>query len=103
MTEAIDASDHVFEDLFFYEGNTHLPIEQHAAVAEVDGEGKLTLWSSTQVPHYVHRPLARVLQIPASHDPRDRDAERRRLRRQVRRVQPRDRRWPRRRWCSAAR
>jgi len=67
VTEAIDASDHVFEDLFFYEGNTHLPIEQHAAVAEVDGEGKLTLWSSTQVPHYVHRSLARVLQIPPTH------------------------------------
>src|SRR3954470_3472743 len=64
VAEAIDASDHVFEDLFFYEGNTHLPIEQHACVAEVDGEGKLTLWSSTQVPHYVHRSLARVLQIP---------------------------------------
>ena len=52
---------------FFYEGNTHLPIEQHASVAAVDGEGKLTLWSSTQVPHYVHRSLARVLQLPASH------------------------------------
>jgi 4-hydroxybenzoyl-CoA reductase alpha subunit len=65
--EALAKSDHVFEDLFFYEGNTHLPIEQHAAVAEVDGEGKLTLWSSTQVPHYVHRALARVLKIPASH------------------------------------
>ena len=37
--EALAKSDHVFEDLFFYEGNTHLPIEQHAAVAEVDGEG----------------------------------------------------------------
>ncbi len=60
------SSEHVFEDLFFYEGNTHLPIEQHAAVAALDGEGKLTLWSSTQVPHYVHRSLSRVLQIPAS-------------------------------------
>src|SRR6185503_2671317 len=65
--DSIDKSDHVFEDLFFYEGNTHLPIEQHAAVAAVDGEGKLTLWSSTQVPHYVQRCLSRVLQIPASH------------------------------------
>jgi len=65
--EALARSDHVFEDLFFYEGNTHLPIEQHAAVAAVDGEGKLTLWSSTQVPHYVHRALARVLQLPAAH------------------------------------
>jgi 4-hydroxybenzoyl-CoA reductase alpha subunit len=65
--EALAKSDHVFEDLFFYEGNTHLAIEQHAAVAAVDGEGKLTLWSSTQVPHYVHRSLARVLQMPAAH------------------------------------
>src|SRR6266404_6243283 len=63
---AIAASDHVFEDLFFYEGNTHLPIEQHACVAAVDPDGKLTLWSSTQVPHYVHRALARVLQTPAA-------------------------------------
>ena len=60
-------SDHVFEDVFFYEGNTHLPIEQHASVAAVDGEGKLTLWSSTQVPHYIHRALARALQMPAAH------------------------------------
>ncbi|HEU0259392.1 MAG TPA: molybdopterin cofactor-binding domain-containing protein [Burkholderiales bacterium] len=67
VDEALERSDHVFEDLFFYEGNTHLPIEQHASVAAVDGEGKLTLWSSTQVPHYVHRSLARVLQLPASH------------------------------------
>jgi 4-hydroxybenzoyl-CoA reductase alpha subunit len=63
VESAIEKSEHVFEDLFFYEGNTHLPIEQHAAVAQVDGEGKLTLWSSTQVPHYVHRALARVLQL----------------------------------------
>ncbi|HEU4352441.1 MAG TPA: molybdopterin cofactor-binding domain-containing protein [Burkholderiales bacterium] len=65
--EALKNADCVFEDVFFYEGNTHLPIEQHAAVAAVDGEGKLTLWSSTQVPHYVHRQLARVLQMPAAH------------------------------------
>src|SRR2546428_12288091 len=49
VEEAFARSDHVFEDLFFYEGNTHLPIEQHAALAALDGEGKLTLWSSTQV------------------------------------------------------
>jgi 4-hydroxybenzoyl-CoA reductase alpha subunit len=67
VEESFRKSDHVFEDLFFYEGNTHLPIEQHASLAAVDGEGKLTLWSSTQVPHYVHRCLARVLQMPAAH------------------------------------
>jgi 4-hydroxybenzoyl-CoA reductase alpha subunit len=59
-------ADHVREDLFFYEGNTHLPMEQHAAVAQWSADGKVTLWSSTQTPHYVHRALAKVLELPAS-------------------------------------
>ena len=67
VNEALARADHVFEDVFFYQGNTHLPIEQHASVAAVDGEGKLTLWSSTQVPHYIHRALANALQIPPAH------------------------------------
>jgi 4-hydroxybenzoyl-CoA reductase subunit alpha len=60
-------ADRVFEDTFFYQGNTHLPIEQHAAVAARDGDGKLVLWSSTQTPHYVHRALAKALALPAAH------------------------------------
>jgi len=67
VDEALAGADHVFDDHFYYEGNTHLPLEQHASVAAVDGDGKLTLWSSTQTPHYVHRALAKVLQIPAAH------------------------------------
>ncbi len=60
-------SDEVFEDTFFYQGNTHLPIEQHASVAMKDPDGKLTIWSSTQTPHYLHKALAKVLQMPAGH------------------------------------
>ena len=30
VNEALAKADHVFEDVFFYQGNTHLPIEQHA-------------------------------------------------------------------------
>src|SRR5690348_3833850 len=56
-------ADHVREDVFFYQGNTHLPMEQHSAVATYV-DGKLTLWSSTQVVHYVHRALAKVLELP---------------------------------------
>ena len=59
-------ADEIFDDLFFYEGSTHLPMEQHAAVAQVDPDGRLTVWSSTQTPHYVHRALAQVLQMPPS-------------------------------------
>jgi 4-hydroxybenzoyl-CoA reductase subunit alpha len=60
-------ADRVFDDTFFYEGSTHLPLEQHAAVAAVDPDGKLVLWSSTQTPHYVHRALAKALGVPAAH------------------------------------
>jgi 4-hydroxybenzoyl-CoA reductase subunit alpha len=67
MQEGFDEADHVREDFFFYEGNTHLPIEQHAALAHYDADEKLTLWSSTQTPHYVHRALAKALQMPAAH------------------------------------
>ncbi len=59
-------ADLVREDLFFYEGNTHLPMEQHAAVAQWSADKKVTLWSSTQTPHYVHRALAKVLELPPS-------------------------------------
>ncbi|MEQ8766965.1 MAG: molybdopterin cofactor-binding domain-containing protein [Planctomycetota bacterium] len=61
VEESFEDADHVQEDMFFFEGNTHLPMEQHAAVAYFDPDHKLTLWSSTQTPHYVHRALAKVL------------------------------------------
>ena len=64
---AFAGADLVREDVFFFEGNTHLPMEQHAAVAHWGADGKLTLWSSTQTPHYVHRLLAKILDVPAAH------------------------------------
>ena len=57
------AADLVQEDTFFFEGSTHLPMEQHAAVADWSPDAKLTLWSATQTPHYVHRALAQVLEL----------------------------------------
>ena len=56
-------ASHIREDVFFFQGNTHLPMEQHSAVATFV-DGKVTLWSSTQVVHYVHRALAKVLELP---------------------------------------
>ena len=67
VEEGFAEADLIREDVFFYEGNTHLPLEQHAAVAQFDTDEKLTLWSSTQTPHYVHRALSKVLGMPASH------------------------------------
>jgi len=67
VEEGFREADLVREDVFFFEGNTHLPMEQHAAAAQWSPEGKLTLWSSTQTPHYVHRALGKVLGLPMSH------------------------------------
>src|SRR2546427_443996 len=65
VDDGFAAADLVREDLLFFEGSTHLPMEQHAAVADWSPlpDGKLTLWSSTQTPHYVHRALAQVLEL----------------------------------------
>ena len=66
VEESFEQADLILEDTFFYEGNTHLAIEQHSAVAVPEDEGRLTLYSSTQTPHYVHRALAHVLELPAA-------------------------------------
>ncbi|HUE69067.1 MAG TPA: molybdopterin cofactor-binding domain-containing protein [Candidatus Acidoferrum sp.] len=58
-----ERATHVREDVFFYQGNTHLPMEQHSAVATYVDQ-RVTLWSSTQVVHYVHRALSKVLELP---------------------------------------
>jgi 4-hydroxybenzoyl-CoA reductase alpha subunit len=56
-------AEQIREDVFFFQGNTHLPMEQHSAIATFV-DGRVTLWSSTQVVHYVHRALAKVLELP---------------------------------------
>ncbi len=62
---ALAGADVVVEDDYFFHGSTHAPIEPHCAVATYSPEGVLTLWSATQITHYVHRALARVLELPA--------------------------------------
>ena len=53
----------VVEGEYFFEGSAHAPIETHCAIAQFDGSGLLTVWSTTQVPHYLHRELSRVLGV----------------------------------------
>jgi 4-hydroxybenzoyl-CoA reductase alpha subunit len=67
VDEAMASAELVREDVFFYEGNTHLPMEQHASLAQWSTDGRLTVWSSTQTPHYLHRALAKVLDMDPAH------------------------------------
>ena len=59
-------ADLVLEDTVFYEGNTHLPMEQHATLAWPEDDDRVSVASSTQTPHYLHRALAKVLGLPPS-------------------------------------
>ncbi len=54
----------VVENRWFYEGSNHAAIEPHCAVATWSADGHLTVWSASQVTHYLHRELAKVLGIP---------------------------------------
>jgi 4-hydroxybenzoyl-CoA reductase alpha subunit len=63
VDELLANSDVVIEGDYFFEGTTHTPIEPHCAIGYYDPTGKLTVWSATQVPHYLHRELARVLDL----------------------------------------
>ena len=66
MDAGFAAADRIFEDEYFFEGNTHAPMEEHSVVASFGPDAKLTIWASTQTPHYLHRVAAQVLQMPAS-------------------------------------
>jgi CO/xanthine dehydrogenase Mo-binding subunit len=59
----MDECDVVVEGEYFFEGTTHTAIEPHCAIGFFDSSQKLTVWSATQVPHYLHRELARVLEL----------------------------------------
>ncbi len=59
----LEAAEIVVEDEYYFEGTTHTPIEPHCAIGQFGTDGRLTVWSATQVPHYLHRELARVLDI----------------------------------------
>ncbi|UCD24476.1 MAG: molybdopterin-dependent oxidoreductase, partial [Gemmatimonadota bacterium] len=57
-------ADYVKEATFVGNRIYQNPIEPHCAIAEWDHRGKVTLHTSTQVVHYVHHQLSRILGIP---------------------------------------
>ncbi|MCX6153403.1 MAG: molybdopterin-dependent oxidoreductase [Candidatus Kapabacteria bacterium] len=40
------------------------PMEPHCAISEWDRHGRVTVYTSTQVVHYVHHQLSRILELP---------------------------------------
>lgn len=65
LEEGFSRAEYVREDAFFYGGSNHAALEEHAVLASLGADGRLTVWSSTQVPHYLHMTLGKVLGLPA--------------------------------------
>jgi 4-hydroxybenzoyl-CoA reductase alpha subunit len=63
--KGLEDSDIVSKMTFNFEGVTHAFTEPHAATAYWDENG-LSIITATQVPHYLHRALASVLEVPLS-------------------------------------
>ena len=63
VEDGLEGADLVVEGDYFFEGTTHTPIEPHCAIGLAEAGGRVTVWSATQVPHYLHRELARVLEL----------------------------------------
>jgi 4-hydroxybenzoyl-CoA reductase subunit alpha len=65
-------ADHVAEARFIANEVTHAAMEPHSTLAsfEIDSQtgkpGRLTVWSSTQVPYYLQHKLSLVLEMPMS-------------------------------------
>src|SRR5262249_40137980 len=66
LEEGFAESALVLEDDFYAPRITHAAMEPHSSLASYEPNGKLTLWTSTQTPHYVHRGVAKALKMPAS-------------------------------------
>jgi len=57
-------ADYIREERFIGNRTYQNPMEPHCAIAEWDRHGRVTIHTSTQVVHYVHHQLSRILSIP---------------------------------------
>jgi CO/xanthine dehydrogenase Mo-binding subunit len=63
VDEALRNSHYVLEKTFRTSYVNHVFMEPHCAVSKFDTNGELFIWSTTQVPHYLHRTLSKVLEM----------------------------------------
>ena len=59
-------ADFVAEERYYAAEVTHAAMEPHATLAIWEPEGKLVVYSSTQVPYYLHRTVSEVCEMPMS-------------------------------------
>jgi xanthine dehydrogenase molybdenum-binding subunit len=64
MDEAFREADHIYEAEFTTSTVAHCAMENHSAYAYIDENGKITVVSSTQIPHICRRIIGQALGVP---------------------------------------
>jgi 4-hydroxybenzoyl-CoA reductase subunit alpha len=64
IERGFEEADYIREESFTGNHTHQSPMEPHASIAQWEQGGRLILYTSTQVPHYVHYMLAHVFQLP---------------------------------------
>jgi 4-hydroxybenzoyl-CoA reductase alpha subunit len=64
IERGFEEADYIREETFIGNHTHQAPMEPHASIALWEQDGRLVLYTSTQVPHYVHYMLAHVFKMP---------------------------------------
>ncbi len=66
VEEGFKQAAHIFEDDYYAQPQQHCCMETSISIAEVAPSGKVTLWSTTQVPFHIRRGISEVFGLPMS-------------------------------------
>jgi CO/xanthine dehydrogenase Mo-binding subunit len=66
VQKGFEEADQIFEDTFSTPSAVHLPMEQHVALAYLEPDGRLNLWTANQSPSFVRSEVAYILKKPES-------------------------------------
>jgi CO/xanthine dehydrogenase Mo-binding subunit len=66
VEEAFKKADFIIENRFTTAAMQHMHLELSAAVAKVEHDGRVTIWSATQSPHMIRQQVSDILKIPHS-------------------------------------
>ncbi len=64
LEEGFRESDYIFEDRYTSPQITHGAIETHGSIAQVDVNGRITVWGQNDSPHRGRKEIAQALDIP---------------------------------------
>ncbi len=66
IRDAFAQADYIFEDVLEVQPVQHVQMENHVAYAYIEGNGRLVIVSSTQIPHIARRVVSQALNMPIS-------------------------------------